>query len=114
MEAHVRDIVDGVIPIVDAIGAVVILVGVAVTFVTWAMSELRVRLVSYERTRLTLGRYLALALEFQLGADILGTAVSPSFREIGKLGAVAAIRTALNFFLSRELAQERASAAPAT
>lgn len=46
---------------------------------------------------------LALALEFELGADILGTAVSPSSNQIGKLGAVAVIRTWLNLFLSMEM-----------
>jgi uncharacterized membrane protein len=53
--------------------------------------------------RLSLARYLALALELQLGADILSTAVAPSWDQIGKLGAIAAIRTSLNFFLMREL-----------
>ena len=56
---------------------------------------------------MTLARYLALALEFELGADILGTAVSPSWDQIGKLGAVAVIRTGLNFFLSMEMKQEK-------
>ncbi len=53
--------------------------------------------------RLTLARYLALALEFQLAADILSTAIAPSWEQIGKLGAIAVIRTALNFFLSKEM-----------
>ena len=57
--------------------------------------------------RLTLGRFLALGLEFQLASDVLRTAVAPSFRELGQLAAVAAIRTALNYFLSREIAEER-------
>lgn len=62
---------------------------------------------SYTNIRLLLARYLALALEFQLGADILSTAIAPSWDQIGKLGAIAVIRTALNFFLSREMEQER-------
>ena len=57
--------------------------------------------------RLTLGRFLALGLEFQLAGDVLRTAVAPSFRELGQLAAVAAIRTALNYFLSKEIAEER-------
>jgi uncharacterized membrane protein len=61
----------------------------------------------FTEIRLTLARYLGLALEFELGADILGTAVSPSWDQIGKLGAVAVIRTGLNFFLSMEMQQER-------
>lgn len=107
MEQRVRDAVDFLIPIVDAIGAIVIGVGVIVAFALWVLSELRVRRVPYERVRMVLGRFLALGLEFQLGSDILGTAVSPSFSEIGKLGTIAAIRTLLNFFLQRELREER-------
>ena len=40
-------------------------------------------------------------------SDLLSTAVAPTFEEIGKLAAVAAIRTALNFFLAREIREER-------
>ena len=57
--------------------------------------------------------YLALALEFQLAADILSTAVAPSWDRIGKLAAIAVIRTVLNYFLTREMAQERSHARPA-
>jgi uncharacterized membrane protein len=56
-----------------------------------------------EEVRLRLGRWLALALEFELGADILRTAVAPTWSEIGQLAAIAAVRTALNFFLQREI-----------
>lgn len=55
------------------------------------------------RLRLTFGRWLALALEFQLGADILATTVAPTFEALGKLGAIAIIRTFLNYFLNKEL-----------
>ena len=55
-------------------------------------------------------RYLAMALEFLLGADILSTAVAPTWNEIGKLGAIAVIRTTLNYFLSREMQEERRTA----
>ncbi|MEY2233443.1 DUF1622 domain-containing protein [Streptomyces virginiae] len=58
--------------------------------------------------RLSLGRFLVLGLEFQLAGDVLRTAVAPSFTEIGQLAAIAAIRTILNFFLTWEIAQERA------
>lgn len=56
-----------------------------------------------EVVRLKLGRWLAVALEFELAADILRTAVAPSWSEIGQLAAIAALRTALNFFLQREI-----------
>lgn len=58
---------------------------------------------SREDVRLTLGRSLALSLEFLLAADILKTAVAPSWNDIGMLAAIAVLRTALNFFLDREI-----------
>jgi uncharacterized membrane protein len=57
-----------------------------------------------ETIRFKLGRWLALALEFQLAADILKTAVAPTWDDIGKVAAIMALRTALNFFLEREIA----------
>ena len=57
-----------------------------------------------ENIRLTLGRWLALALEFQLAADILKTAVAPTWDDIGKVAAIIVLRTLLNFFLEREIA----------
>ena len=102
--------------------------GVAAVIVAFAVAEAIVRLVitlpqysgpaapgvaheTKEVIRLRLGRWLALALELLLGADILRTAVAPTWSEIGQLAAIAAIRTALNFFLQREIdaAQARRS-----
>lgn len=70
---------------------------------------------SKEDVRLRLGKWLAIALELLLAADILQTAVAPSWDDIGRLAAVAAIRTALNFFLQREIdaAAARRRAEPA-
>ncbi len=56
--------------------------------------------------RLTLARWLAVALEFELAADILNTAVTPTWGDIGKLAAIATLRTALNYSLEREIEQE--------
>jgi len=56
--------------------------------------------------RLTLGRWLAVGLEFELAADILNTALTPSWNDIEKLAAIATLRTALNYFLEREIRQE--------
>lgn len=56
--------------------------------------------------RLTLGRWLAVALEFELAADILNTAVTPTWNDIAKLAAIATLRTTLNYFLEREIEQE--------
>jgi uncharacterized membrane protein len=59
--------------------------------------------------RVELGRALALALEFLLAADVVGTAISPNWGEIGRLAAIAGIRTFLNFALEREIKDLEAS-----
>ena len=52
---------------------------------------------------LNFGSTVAVALELLLGADVIATAVAPTWDDIGKLAAIATIRTALNFFLERDL-----------
>jgi uncharacterized membrane protein len=47
--------------------------------------------------------WILLALEFALAADIIRTAIAPTWDDIGKLGAIAAIRTVLNWFLSKDI-----------
>ena len=91
---------------VEAIGALVIGLGVAAALYQFLRSSFPPPILEYTRLRLTLARFLALGLEFQLGADILTTAVAPSWDQIGKLGAIAVIRTALNYFLGREMQEE--------
>ena len=66
---------------------------------------------SLEAIRLHLGRWLSMALEFQLAADIVATTVNPTGETLIQLAAVALIRTFLNVFLAREIAQERAEEA---
>lgn len=56
--------------------------------------------------RLQLGHALSLGLEFLIAADILKTAVAPSWDDIGQLAAIIGIRTVLNLFLTKELKTE--------
>jgi uncharacterized membrane protein len=110
-ESLLRDVVDVLVRLVEAGGAVVIFLGAAWAFVRFVRAGVRTRQAAsreFVAIRLSLGRFLALGLEFQLAGDVLRTAIAPSFAEIGQLAAIAAIRTALNFFLSREIEAERA------
>lgn len=96
---------------IEAISVAIILVGMMV-----ALARLLARSIGRPAgdVRVGLARVLSLALEFQLAADIVGTAISPDWDQIGKLAAVAAIRTFLNHFLQRELAVEEGHAAVTT
>lgn len=92
---------------IETIGAGLVCVGVVIAMVQLLRAFSQKETATFTSVRLTLARYLALALEFQLGADILSTAIAPSWQQIGKLGAIAVIRTGLNFFLSLEMKEER-------
>ena len=109
IELYVASGVQWVRLAVELLGALTVVLGVLVGAAKFGAALVSRQTANFTAIRLVLARYLALALEFQLGADILSTAVAPSWDAIGKLGAVAIIRTALNYFLSREMREERAT-----
>ncbi len=105
----VRQAVDWIILVTEAAGALVIGIGVIIALIMLVGTlGNATRPWSWTRVRLVLGSYLVLGLEFQLAADILKTAIAPSFTEIGQLAAIAGIRTVLNYFLTKEIAGEKA------
>jgi uncharacterized membrane protein len=89
--------------LLEGAGAFWIAIGFIYAFIDLILSHIRRQTTSFTQVRITFSRYLSLALEFQLASDILSTAVAPTWEEIGKLAATAVIRTALNYFLSRDL-----------
>ncbi|WP_217146666.1 MULTISPECIES: DUF1622 domain-containing protein [Streptomyces] len=109
-ESTLRDAIGLLVRLVESAGALIIFIGAVWAFAQFVRAGMRGRgkVAGFNRIRLSLGRFLVLGLEFQLAGDVLRTAVAPSFAEIGQLAAIAAIRTALNYFLGREIAQERA------
>jgi uncharacterized membrane protein len=96
---------------VETVGAFIIALGIAVAGWLLIKALVQRRTANFTAIRLTLARYLALALEFQLGADILSTAIAPSWEQIGQLGAIAVIRTGLNYFLTKEMKEEERQSA---
>lgn len=88
------------------------IIGVAAAEATvrafWLFVQRQLPPEAKEDLRLRLARWLAVALELELGADILRTAIEPTWNELGLLAAIAAIRTALNYFLEKEI--QRAAA----
>lgn len=110
-----KSVVEQLVTVIEAGGAFVIALGAALAFARFVEALVRRRSDPHRfvEVRLGLGRYLALGLEFQLAGDVLRTAVAPTLDELAVLAAVAAIRTALNFFLNREIRQEQEQLATA-
>ncbi|MBD3276782.1 MAG: DUF1622 domain-containing protein [Candidatus Aegiribacteria sp.] len=81
--------------------AVVVAVGVVQALWIYIFKNVctKCHLHQHVRGRLKLGHALSLALELLIGADILKSALDPSWTELGQLGAIVLIRTVLNYFL---------------
>ena len=108
-QERVREAIDWIVLIIESAGAVIIAVGAVLAFIMVIRAfRHALRPDAFTLARLTLGSYLVLGLEFQLAADVLKTAVAPSFTEIGQLAAIAGIRTVLNYYLEKEIAKEKA------
>ena len=90
--------------IVEVLGAIIIAVAL-IRFVAAYARRLfdKDHYLHNAMLRVKFGSALAITLELLLAADILRTAVAPTWEDIGKLAAIAAIRTGLNYFLEREL-----------
>ncbi len=91
----------------EAISVFCVLLGVVKTAqLAIHLSRFKDDTFPFIQLRIRFGVWLALALEFQLGADILATTIAPSTQTLIQLGAIALIRTFLNYFLNHELEKE--------
>jgi len=114
--AVIVDAADWLYLALETVGAIIIAAGAlnVVRMLAVASWQRRVE-TKFASARIALGSWLALALEFQLAADVLETAIAPNWTQIGKLAAIATIRTSLTYFLtreSRELAKEARGPVP--
>jgi uncharacterized membrane protein len=91
--------------VLEAIAIVCVLIGVVSTarLAGRLMKRRRTAQFPFIQVRLKFGLWLALALEFQLGADILNTTIAPSTDALIRLAVIAIIRTFLNYFLNKEM-----------
>ncbi len=109
-DQQAKDVIQAIARLVEFAAAVIIALAVLESTLKAALVFVRRNSPASAKSeiRLTLGRWLAVALEFELAADILNTAVTPTWNDIEKLAAIAALRTALNYFLDRDIRAETA------
>ena len=107
MEEWLHLVTKDVVVIIDAMALIIVAVGTAEAFLTglWAAFPAPASHNRFREILVRYGRWLVAGLTFQLAADIIGTSIAPSWQEVGQLGAIAVIRTFLNFFLERDLVE---------
>ena len=98
--------------IIDGIALLVVIVGTVAAFVA-VVRALFSPLAGRDRRALWLNyaRWLVAGLTFQLAADIIESAITESWDAVGRLAAVAVIRTFLDYFLERDMTEVRGRAA---
>ena len=106
LEETVQVVTRSVSHAAEVLAAVLIAIGVVQLICAYVLiSVSRRSLLTREEIRVRFGSVVAVALELMLGADVLATAMAPGWDDIGKLAAIAVIRTALNYFLGKELSE---------
>jgi uncharacterized membrane protein len=111
MEEWLQLVTKGAVVVIDTMALIVVAVGTAEAFFTglWAAFPAPVAHRRFRAVLVRYGRWLVAGLTFQFAADIIETSIAPTWQELGQLGAIAVIRTFLNYFLERDLAELRGS-----
>jgi uncharacterized membrane protein len=109
MEDWLDLVTKDVVIVIDAMALIVVVIGTIEAFFTGLRVAFPARPANpcFREAFQRYGRWLVAGLTFQLAADIIETSIAPSWQEVWRLGAIAAIRTFLNFFLERDLSELR-------
>ncbi len=111
MEEWLHLVTRNIVVIIDAMALIIVAVGTAEAFFTGLWAAFFGPQANH-RTRIRevwsrYGRWLVAGLTFQLAADIIETSITTSWDAVGRIAAIAVIRTFLNYFLERDLADVR-------
>jgi len=100
---------ENTVVLIDALALVIIVVGTIEAFIG-GVRAMFASPTGHERRDIWLrfARWLIAGLTFQLAADVIETSITTSWQAVVRLGAIALIRTFLNYFLERDLSEVRA------
>jgi uncharacterized membrane protein len=101
-------VTENAIVVIDWMALVIVLIGTVEAFFR-GLGALLGSPSGHERRDVWLryARWLVAALTFQLAADIVETSITTDWEAVGRIAAIAVIRTFLNYFLDRDLAEVR-------
>jgi len=94
----------------DLVGMLAISAAFFVAVVRWALVEIKAiggdsaaRPEGIKRLRIGLGNYILLGLEFMIVSDIVHSFLKPDLMSLAELGVIVVIRTAIAYFLGKEI-----------
>lgn len=94
--------------IVKAIAVIVLLIGLSTNLkdlvrVFISRKNKKEKFVYIQEIKSRLGAVMLLGLEILIIADIIETITNPTFKDIGFLASIVAIRTVISYFLNKEI-----------
>ncbi|WP_242491853.1 DUF1622 domain-containing protein [Miniphocaeibacter massiliensis] len=99
----IKELLEISVNIVKLISVIVLLVGLASYLKDLFINILKKDSKQIKIIKNKLGGIVLIGLEILIIADIVETIISPTFRDIGLLGAIVIIRTAISYFLNKEI-----------
>lgn len=113
--APIVHVLENVAVLIDLIGVAIILYGFVISLIGFIAGEVRrfgtgESILACQSIRLKLGTYILLGIEFMIASDIVHTVLSRELDDLIFVAALVAIRTAISFFLGKELAEAREAA----
>jgi uncharacterized membrane protein len=105
IEEYFKEIASLTALMVEAAAVAIVAFGAVQAFlrVLGLVARVRPELPATKDVWLHFAAWIVIALEFALAADIIRTAISPTWNDIGQLAAIATIRTVLNFYLEKDI-----------
>jgi uncharacterized membrane protein len=105
-------VLENVATVIELFAIVVLLNGLLRFAVAYVAAELASRdpkasAARLNRGRVDLSRYILAGLEVFIVSDIVRTVISPTLEALAVLAALVAIRSAISFFLGREIREMR-------
>ena len=110
--ARLSSTLEWVASAIDLIGIVIVLWGFVRALIGFFVAEgrrfrSRAGIDGLHALRIDLGTYILLGIEFMIASDIIHTVVKRELKDLIFVSALVAIRTAISFFLGREIAEVR-------
>ena len=110
MEEMFKEIAGHIALGIEVVAALMIGIGAVEALVRLVMPKSKfgrtAPFAKYREIFVRFGVWLMLGLQFELAADVIRSAISPSWTDIGQLAAIAAIRTLLNYFLAKDIMEQ--------
>lgn len=102
MEEFIKQLSQYIAFFIEAIAIIVITVGAGQAIIRLCLSGIHLSDIQKKLIWQNFALWLMLGLEFMLAADIIKTAIAPTWNDLGQLAVIALIRTFLNYFLEED------------